>query len=858
MLLYRMILPHNAGAEMIRNFRPQSIYERQRAITRAQPSSTSVKNPFGAGAFPDLDETLVPENGVHSIENYVNFPGELKTRSGCQLWSSTPLPAKEGYTGFSWTKTGNVLTRTAGPIFTTALTGTWAVHDSGKNERIESYIDQNNVIVHSSDVVAASTAGYIRDNRNSRCFHKKLRIWVLLLGTKIYYSDTIRMESWTEVYKRGSFMDPADQVSQMGELDDYVILRNSNGWFKIDMTQFVYWQMNSAVPSERISDDLKTAERKYCRKVTYSCSYLSGKSEQDDDRFTAGVVKAQETGTTAPDSSGSDSGEIWTTRPVGDGTTYYQRIVGAALSGGYEDISGWSAITTVQFGFTADGVSYNIVADITGVLSLEQIAERIQIAMQSYWPDILFTFSAGSFICTNPVEGGTVGYSYAGGGATDIGTSIMGMDGGSGSISSVAYTAPLGITNLTMPINPDTGNYDTHLNTYTLYAGLDAGEEGVNPVTGEANNPERRVWIADVPAAKAMRIIKTGSLLVITDGVSKFSAGDKESVIKLQNGVFCPISSVLTDTTAYTYNPYSVYPEQAGAIGGDTTPEKSIRVMSIQQSGQAVTRQSGDSFQANDVGKPLYLQGGAERHIIEYIDSDHVNVLEEATITSDAAACIEPKTRNWSDVVRDTPYGDAPNISSRMKVDYILSTRLHTPLPNCNIGEITSLFLFGAVAGEKKIYYCDISGTVRHCAGYHYEPEQRIILKDVVNEISEIADTLSIKCESSTRGIVLTSVNTIINETLGTSIAKVLADVSVDDEVGVKHFSAVRKINKNTQFVITSEPAIKLFNGHSYSDNYAFQRIQKVLNQMENQYSIEFTPSRGVTFWGLYNGNSTG
>ena len=830
-----------------RNFNPKTMYENQRPIVRAQPTHTDNNKPFAAGAFQDLESSLVPANGVHVVQNYRVYPWGLLTRGGCQLWSATTLPAISGKTGMSVTKSGYNVIRTAGPHFDSSDLNRYIVHDDGKHDKILEVESTSRVRVEFNTDHDASTAAWVRGLRGSVNYHKKHGVLVLHIDNRIFYSPSVRIPSWTQIYKTGTCSDPAEELSRISIYGDYAILWNSNGPYKIDLENFLYWKINTPIPTERITDVESSDEDYSERRYLYSMLRLSGGEAQlytDIDRFTDGVSIQQESGTVAPDSSRKDYSSVFTERPVGQPYTAYGLLTGGALSSPHDTIAGWSTYTVVQFGMTMNSQTRNVVANISGAVSLSEIAERLQLGLRDYWPDAICEFDTDHFVIKAPKEGSSVDYVSAGDGATDIGTSIMQCHSGVATSEDPDYTEPSTIGNLEIPINAN-GLYDAHWTHYSLYSTLVIG--GSNPVNNDINNEELFIWNSDIPVAKAFVVSTSGSTFYISVGV--LVTGDKGCKLRFTDGneyTIATVDSIVQGTFEET--PSSDYTDASCALGGDDSESKAMRVMTASQSGTTVTRTAGDIFTSADVGRPLFFSNSIIRWIKSYTDANNVEVKESGTIASTACG-IEPKIRKYTDILRDEPRLTDESLRARVR-NYTLQNRLFVPIPDCDMGEVTPNMIWGCIKGEYIVHYSQADVNYQHQAGYYYESEQREIFEDKLNEISKVGGVLSVKMNNSTRSIPLNSFDSIVISDAGTAIIKALGNDVVDESIGCLHQGGVCYTPDNLQIVITSEPAIRTFDGVTYGDNLASNRIMKILNKIIPEYSSWYDPVNGWTFNG--------
>ena len=832
------------------NFAPHTIYEAQRQIIRAQPTTSDDKKPFANGAFPDMDPSALPPRSVHVVKNYRVHPDKLLTRPGSKRWSDSTLPFLVGRTGYALSKSGTTVTKTVGTNFSVNDVGSFIVHDDGVHERIEQYLTVNTVRVSTSTAHAASTAGWMRGAVNALLWHKTKKIILMLIDSRIFYSDVL-MTSWTEIPKAHINPVPMSDVSRLRAFDDYAVLFNGTGMQKIDLVEYVYWKMNSACPSVRITDQPRDTTKAYCRNYVYSAGRIGGTS-QTADRYSSGIEIKQETGTVGVDTSGKDHGSVWTVRPVGRGDTTFGRLTGGAVIAPYDTSAGWSGISDGQFTVSINGTSRQITCDFTSCTTMAQVAEQIQLSLRDFFPKATCVWNSDRFVIESPEETGTVSYTSAGGaGYTDISTAMFTYSDVAVSVDNILFTAPVTIGELELPVDPTTGDYDAQHDIFSIYSTLDIGDFGSDPTTGEGNNDQLYVWQADIPVAKAFVASMTYSLVELEEG--SFQNCDVGCKIRFQNGFEATISSIMSTTQAVVLE-WQVITSQAAAIGGDESLGKAIRVMTASQSDSGnpynVTISGGtDHFISSDVGRSIFWPSGNKSLITEYISPTVVRVQKSEVIAS-TGCCIHPKTRKYTDDIRDEAYNDQPNLRTRI-TSYTLQNRFFEPMPDCNMGEVTSSMIFGIERGGNTVYYCAADVNYRHQAGYHYRSKQRSIFQDAIHEISEISNTLSVKCSRSTRAIATNQFNSYQISAAGTAIILATNPFMVDERVGVKHFGGVLPIDKSRQLVITSEPAVRRFDGTAYGDNLAADRIQKIIEGCQAAYSMSYDTVNGATIWML-------
>jgi hypothetical protein len=657
--------------------------------------------------------------------------------------------------------------------------------------------------------------------------HEQAEVQIILVGTKLYYSPTVPILSWTELHRCGRAAPEETQsvIRQYGE--NMAMPFNSGGVFKIDLQLGIFWKANSEIPATVITSVEKTETKTYGRRQTYSMSKLKGNG-QNSQRYDAGVEIIHETGTCNLDASGKDYGTVYTARPVGDGSTSRGFLSGAVLTAGYDVIGGWAAVSVFQFGFTMNGTTKNCVGDASMCLSMDQLAEKIQLAIRDHFPTVTCAFKGTYFDFETNLEGSTVGVITAGEGALDIGTDIIGP--GTPALTAT-YNAPVEIGELRVPIDLATGLPDTHFNRFSLYSSLDVGVEGMNPLTRDVNNPELFIHNSDIPVAKALIAKVVGNVVTINAAAraGEFVPGDSGSVLRFQNGSSVTLTIYLTSKT-FQCNISTTVAEQACAIGGGVVAADFIRVTTVTASAGNVRRvnTAGTPFTAADKGKILFLSNGDEITLKEYIDADNFSYVEQDVTASNVAACLDPKVRRWTDTLRDDPYEDQPSLRSRVTLRS-LQQRLFIPLPNCNRGDVSGSMIWAAESGTSMVRYSQAKSMWRHLGGYYYESEQTEEADDNIDDVSIIGSIVTVKCRRKTYKISTNQFESIVLKNEATAITKCSGISILDGAVG---------------------PGIRILTESGYGENLATNRIQKYLDKMIPSYATRYDPVNGFTFWG--------
>jgi len=822
----------------VKEFQPRS--QRQNETEREFGQAEGA--PFKKGVYNDITGSSVPKSAVSDSCGYIPFEDRMQTAPGCRKWSDTTLPPLPGRTGYSFSKTGKRITKTLGEDFSESDEGNYIVHDDGKHELIETYVSATQVDVETESAHKASDAGWLRGEINGTNNKPISGKYLLHIDTRLFVFDAA-VTAYTRCYCI-SYRDLLNSFSVIDSEGDNAIIFNAGGIFRIDLSVdagYLYWKTNSPVPRTLLTSVAKSIANVYGNKYTYGCARLSG---DDIARDRTGSAIEHETGTCYPSTTDyKDYAEVWGTRPVGPAITTYDVLAGGVV---YDTIAFFSAISNGQWSIPIDGVTTNFAADFTGVVTMADVATRIQNSMRTVNSKITVEFMEDHLVIRNPVEGGTLGYTSAGTAGTDIGSATMGCQSGVAAIAHSTFTVKRIVGTLHCPVDPvEAAIYQSHHTHYPVWRSLDLGQNGIDPLSGEGNNEEQFIWLCDVPIAKAFVAARSGTVVTATAGT--FQVMDEGAKLRFQDGTEITLETYVSATEMTTTDAGSIS-GQAAAIGGDYSLTKSIRVMTAAQTTSTitglntVTRSAGTTFSVADVGKTIYWPNGLRSHIIAYVDENSVTVSETQTILS-TGACIDPKCRNFTDNIDDD------TLRSRIKPEFSLFHRFWEELPDCDTGALMSGWIFAGIRDTKIAYYGQVTQKKEHLIGYYYAGRQYLKYKDKILGFSAFPDSMTVYCANST---IIHPTNTFISFSLNKiqSVCIIAGQTTADEQRGVWDCASFKKMPDGIDIVITSEPRLRYFDGRSFSEDIADKRYTKTIEKLARAVALLYDSTHGLTIYG--------
>jgi hypothetical protein len=656
---------------------------------------------FDLGVIKDMPASELPNNAIADGFNVNCYPTEVQGRLGSRLYTDLSIPAIDGRTGYTASKTGyNIWTDPA--EFTDSDIGSYFVFP-GQNQQHFEIVDILSVHECKTDISGNinSTSGcYLRGKQNVFAFHKILKKWILMYGSDLYIAD-LEMAEFTKVLI-ASYLKPSDAISMYYDFNEWSgVLFNSNGIFKIDLSLEIplCYKINIPIPQTAITAQPETPSLSYQYGYIYGAARLEGHGLRD--RLTPSRISL-ETGTNQWDEFNRDYRDVWTRYPVGD-----------------------------EYDF--NGVADGSMPKVVGPLWVPQAC-----------PDI------------------------------------------------------------------DADIYERHLTHFPIYRTLDkAGlyKQGTSELS--LNNPERFVWVKDLRMGAAFYARRYNGKIEASVGF--FEKADIGSTIQFADGSRETIREFLTDKKVkYTNYPY--YAEETGWQGAAIGNGK---VMTASQTGNVVTKTTGDDFKADDVGSFILWSTGYQSIITKFNSASSVDVQDDFT-KSVQGITMNPVYRYFNDTISDD------KLRTR-ETTLLCGTRFLEPIDNCNIGIIVPGFMVCAKRGEKKIFESQLSSGYEYLAGYCNKGFQiSESVKDNIQFLLFFPGRLIVLCGSRTWYTATNLAEIKVMPNTGLMFSVLPGFDILDGNIGCYDWGSIQEISSGMYQLLTSEPGSvgwRKFDGYKYGDN---------------------------------------
>ena len=781
----------------------------------------------------------IPQNAVAGLINAHAYSTEIQPRLAAWLWSDLQPPAwcddcGDELTGYVFSKKADIVTAEEN-IFSQAFVSryiAWPADDGYYHDEIIEYLSVNQVRMSLSGDRNATSGCYIHGRINLNNWHNRLRKKVWQIGKRVYTSP-VNYSRYNECICVSRKM-PSNVISAWGEMDEYGMIGNSNGIFKLKFDGYIntLWRVNGPVPD--ILLDGRQRRKYHKKRYDYLISMARIDGAGIRDRTTAKLL--QQSGTTLLNldiNPNRDYSTYWTEKPIGDNRSPDKtgcRLRCGNLSDTHKDPGYYRTIAApgASFVFTHNDDEAEILVDMsttgTNVQSIKEVIDSIVAAIKTRFPWIQGEYNEDGYFEFNTGEeaNASIGYLKSGTSGTDISSIIKGTESDGASIDDIwarTETNKIG----TCYIPTDQGRYEWHWSHFTVWRSTDISENGADPRTlssGEELPPLKFTWNGDYRVAAAFYASKSNG--IITAMIGTFEKADEGTPFKWEDGDVDTIAEYLSGQKVRVESDY-YYSEggkslQAGAIGGG-------RVMRASQSGDIVTLETElntDIFSALecDVRKTLYWSDGYEVIIRKVLSGNSVQVWGNATRNTQGIT-LDPVCRVITDTVTDT------TLRNRMDEKHtgLLNVRFKEPMPNCNVLEVIPGFIITARRGGSLAPYCDLPANAKYTAGYHLAGRQVIDnISGFIQFIKKAPNYFLIWCNDSLWGGPTNNPDIKSLPEFGEYYSVLHADI-ITDKFGAVDWGGIAEVDDGTFELICQDMSVRQIVNRKYGEDLTYNNL---------------------------------
>ncbi len=830
-----------------KRFSPATEQFDERLIVRKQEA-------FQGGTVSDIAAEDIPYNAVARLVNARGHKNAIRGRTGVSEWSSMTIP-ETGSFGAVYDSVAGTLKNSGS--FVVGDVGSTYYGDNGDILFVKEYVSATTMKVKASSGLENTTytSGKLVPRINAQFFDSLNSVRYFLIGSKVY-ARIGRESQWIEYTILGS--QPANTTSQMFKLKDKIVLTNSSGVF---MLNGVYdgkygWKTNDVLPEHKL--DMRSPEISATRPSAYNYLYtytrLNGNYEEDRnsiDTYTeietppllveADIVphsgydpevlntdyttihtnepihslKKQEWGIGVPDFNTYIN---WVSLSEDNHNPSIQLVVSGNKQAVYFDFANAESMDDVtgslQRGLkdysTGFSVLRKIVHDPDAVLPIP--TDRNVFVIYHSDPDFIWSISSAE--TSSP----------------DTADLVLNK-----ALISVPSIETMGVTigEFRYPENRHDITHYSAYRTKDIYPYTLDPVDLTDPRIGNSSNIYS--WVADIPVidvlggsistqaggwildlAEAVGDYLIGSTYTISDTtpLTKFKVESKVSDVQY---VCSLVQGVLQDYFSSTF-----------FTGTDTE-------VTASKVGQDISF-TGYTPVESDIGKPVFWSDGT----VSYLSSTTTTI--DSNTKSSQKAYINPTSRKWYDTMSD-------NIRDGYAEYLTLKTRFYDKLPQSNLAAYNKGLLVLALRDYNKIYYTGTSDVTT--IGYHHPNQANDSIEKGIRCLFVVGDVFSCLTTSSTHTINPKQA-TVIEDDYGAFYTLMPDAFLVNGSIGAASQFRWAQGEKGDVMVVTNEPAVRFFDGTSYTANLADGKIQHTELQLMNENMLtSYSSTGGIHIWGF-------
>jgi len=798
----------------------------------------------------DVEPVDIPDGAVAKLVNARGHKNAIKGRTGVQLWTNLKIPSTKSI-GTSYSD--GVLS--SAELWEHEDVGSTYYADNGDIFFLVEYIDSSNMKVEASEnaTTGSITTGDVTPRINAQYFDSLNGVRYFLIGTKVYARIGKDLE-WIEYFILGD--QPTNTTSQMFKIKDKIILTNSNGVYILNS---VYdgkygWKTNDYLPEYKI--DLPSQEVSSTRPSAYNYVYtyarmngLYGEDRNSVDTYleleTPPILVDNDIVTTSdykPEVLNTDYATMYSNEPVS--AALKQDFSTGSIS--FENYSSWVELSEDNHNpkliVNINGESRVVYFDFSASESMDDVRDAFARGLKDS--------SIGFDVSRRVVDSGTtadktvfsiyhsdpdVVWSFT----PDTDGVCEGTDLLSNKIiiTEIDYDAGMGVTVGEFRY-PSNRNDITH---YPLYRSKDIypytrdTTDLTDPRIGNSSNIFS--WVADIPVVDTINASIVVDMveykLVFDEAPGNYLIGSEytidavspKTVIKIVSQEVGDPNSFKIDWVRGVRTSY----ENAVMYSGTDT------VFTAEKIGNTITV-TGYDLTDDDIGKPVFWADGT----ISYLTSTTTTL--DSDSRSSQRAYIDPTRRNWHDTMSD-------NIRDGYAYYNTLKTRFYDKLPQSNLATYNKGLLVLALRDYNKLYYSDTSEL--STIGYNHPNQVNDSIDKGIRCLITVKDVFTIMTTSSTHTI-NPKQSTVLETDFGEFYTVMPDAFLINASIGGAGQFRWAQGEKGDIMVITNEPAVRFFDGISFTANMADGRVQNTeLKLLNEEMLTSYSSIGGIHIWGF-------
>ena len=413
------------------------------------------------------------------------------------------------------------------------------------------------------------------------------------------------------------------------------------------------------------------------------------------------------------------------------------------------------------------------------------------------------------------------------------------------------------IRNFSVPMDPATGSRETRFTHFSMYRTFRYPAPGILNST-LVSDPNLFVWVADIPIIRvlAATMAVSGSpgtgTATITATTGIFYNSDIGRFLQFSNGQVALITSITAPTTAVVgvgsiWTGGAIVSATIATFGTYISSVNTARTCSMSGT-TTLTKTSGTSWSAADVGKRMFCSDGDELIVTAYLSPTTVSVHKAATKTGVIVyGDFLSGNEFFTDTLQDNSTTGGDDLAAHG--GWVLQNRRFMPIPGGDILLIAAGKFFAAMSGTDMLNYLTIKDEYEYLFGYFY-PKQYIQVDSIINAIKDYASTLLIYEADQIDQAPLSSDTQIADDTIGLYYGVMPAKTSFSENIGLGHPSLIVHADDGFSYFLDKKMKLHRTNGASFNADLGDGLYNSRLSELKNAALLSWDADNGLIIQG--------
>jgi hypothetical protein len=181
---------------------------------------------------------------------------------------------------------------------------------------------------------------------------------------------------------------------------------------------------------------------------------------------------------------------------------------------------------------------------------------------------------------------------------------------------------------------------------------------------------------------------------------------------------------------------------------------------------------------------------------------------------------------------------------------FFLQTRIHVAIPEHKYSAIQNAVYLAAIEDDSEYFYFQL-GVLYRSGYYHPGFQKSLITHGKITRLMEFPNNIAIFGDHFTLTLDTSAIKDVGEADIGESIIQLFTPKLVTNKIGIVKSVRPAKYMNGSVWVMTNEPAVRLFDGYQYSDDVTENSIHDTeIVRLRRKVIMKWIPWKGLFIWG--------